>query len=476
MLRLYKATRVPGISQCLFCFNYIIKMAITFGDVCMFLVGFNLLQPFQVIVGGSMFAIKRFGGNPNNTSLLVGRSCQGHLLFNLIGAMLMFGLSFLPGEGTCHYLSIACVWLTVVLNVVILLVYAFGNGMKSLKTYFWSLFGASFCIGITEIIVVKALPQSMASFPVGLGCIGIFVCIFHCIIKLVVKMLKKNVDYWLVTSHLLFNVVLSIVSAICWTVCIFGEMDKVTGDEAIPDGPSFGNALLGSINNILIVFAAHVFFFLIYPVILPYNMCKIEHCPTIITICLAFDCAIGFTGNYLSRTVLSGAWTDDKFVLNLIWLGILPIIFFCGIFIYWFHSAKSRVTKLMKENSIFGGFMTVFFYIMCQMLINIAFATCFDNTFKFGTEKEYGVASAGYVCSLCVFALLLGLWFGSYFSDAHARHYTNMKERISNPEDWPTYGRGFFGKMGYWTGKTIVEAFKTIPLLFTTDVVALVSN
>ncbi|EDO07577.1 putative integral membrane protein [Babesia bovis T2Bo] len=443
-----------------------------------FLKGLSLMQPLNLCLLGSSFAMQRFGYGPDAVGIFIGmchNSMELFYLFSALGALAIFTSFQSYGEKTKNiqrYCSILVSWIIVAVNVVILKAFAWGEGNSNVVLYYWALVIANFVAGIDDMIIYDISSDNIPSYDLGASCTGIFVALLHGITIFILHKIRKDVNYWLVLTNIVVMLALSFIVAIVWSYYISTKL----GDNAETPQPSsengtskcngqcsFLNAYCGAFPMMAASTIGYGFIFVVYPLISPFEMVTFEHRYPIQSLCTTFQAISGISIWCLAEKAdMKKKWEGNKRYYYLLYLLLIPYLGIGIMFIVIMHYPLSTVAKLVHMKPLIVGFLTVFFYFSGRVVINSSTAAIDGNA------KPSNGASDGKECkckhgstlsSVNLGINLLVLNITKYISEAYIQQFITTRNAYKPGEPWPTEGMSVTDGFLYWLFTGIEEGF-----------------
>lgn len=449
------------------------KKTSTIAKVAIFTRSLNLLQPLQVCLLGSSFAMRRFGYGSEAVSIFVGL-CHNAMellyLFSALGTFVLLSILQAVGEESKRYItagiSAISVCFTVVVNFCLLRVYAMGEGDENVTKYYWMLVLASFAAGIDDMCICDIGSNGLSNYEVGQAMIGLSISAYHWIAIKVLNYYEMDVDYWLITSQLACLVFLSAVAAILWIAYLI--KDKILDNGAGGGGSNsvtndffkgFGQVL----PLIILCIAGYGFMYVIYPLISPFEMVEFEYQYPIQRLCLLAHAAAGisvwlidFHGVTKEKTWYAG-WHIG---LHSVWLLVLLFFGIGFLFIYCMHFPTSSTAQLIVMKPYVVGFLTVMYYFLGRFSLGLT------NTSIDANANGHGnILSA---LNLAIYLIVLNVV--KYISEAYIQQFRLTRTKVKNGEVWPTNGMSRIDAALYWLKVGASVGYQNFKELATTDV------
>ncbi|EDO05224.1 putative integral membrane protein [Babesia bovis T2Bo] len=443
-----------------------------------FLKGLSLMQPLNLCLLGSSFAMQRFGYGPDAVGIFIGmchNSMELFYLFSALGVLVIFTSFQSYGEKTKNiqrYCSIVVSWIIVAVNVVILKAFAWGEGNSNVVLYYWALVVANFVAGIDDMIIYDISSDNIPSYDLGASCTGIFVAFLHGITIFILQKIGKDVNYWLVLTNIVVMLTLSFIVAIVWSYYIHTKVGQTLGTAQTTSGNgaskcdgncSFWDAYCGAFPMMAASTVGYGFIFVVYPLISPFEMVTFEHRYPIQSLCTIFHAISGISIWFLARYAgLSDKWEKDKRYYYLLYLLFIPYLGIGIMFIVIMHYPLSSIAKLVRMKPLIVGFLTVLFYFSGRVVINSSTAAIDGNA------KPSNGASEGKECkcqhgstlsSVNLGINLLVLNITKYISEAYIQQFITTRDAYKPGEPWPTEGMSVTDGFLYWLFIGIEEGF-----------------
>ncbi|EDO05970.1 putative integral membrane protein [Babesia bovis T2Bo] len=432
-----------------------------------FLKGLSLMQPLNLCLLGSSFAMQRFGYGPDAVGVFIGmchNSMELFYLFSALGVLVIF--SSLKQSGAIatkiqQGCSILVSWIIVAVNVVILKAFAWGEGNSNVVIYYWALVIANFVAGIDDMIIYDISSDNIASYDLGASSTGIFVSLLHGITIFILHKIGMDVNYWLVLTNIVVMLALSFIVAIVWSYYIStklaersGESQSTSNNGQCTGNCTFWDAYCGAFPMMAASTVGYGFIFVVYPLISPFEMVTFEHRYPIQSLCTIFQAIAGISIWCLAENAgLKDKWENDKAYYYLLYLLLIPYLGIGIMFIVIIHYPSSPIAKLVHMKPLIVGFLTVFFYFSGRVVINSSTAAIDGNA------KPSKSASGGKECkcqhgstlsSVNLGINLLVLNITKYISEAYIQQFITTRDAYKPGERWPTEGMGVKDGFRYW--------------------------
>ncbi|CDR97914.1 hypothetical protein BBBOND_0404020 [Babesia bigemina] len=485
-------------------------------SVAAFLKGHSLMQPLQVCLLGSSFAMQRFGYSPDAVSTFVGTCHTAMEIFYLFSALSTFGiLTALRSIWKLHadeYAAYGCVcsaWVIVIVNVFLLKAFALGKSNETIALYFWMLIAANCVAGIDDMFMFTVASDDVSSYDLGASFTGIVVGLFHWCALITLKKRNMDVNYWLIFYQLVAILSLSLGTAVVWTWYTFkgGLLDKIKkkgksqaaskGSENIKEDQTFLQAYWATFAMTLMSSIGYGFIYVIYPLISPFEMVEFEHQHPIQTACLVIHAVSGILVWILDKHCnLGKKWVGPLAYYHFIWLLAIPFFGIGIMYIRIMHYPKSLIARGVRMKPVLVGFLTVIYYFSGRFFIGAACAAI-DGNAKVADAKasnasqsdcentnsgasdsagSSGISQAGSssesaetskksdhastISSMNLALNLLVLNIVKYISEAYIEHFRESREEFEYGEPWPTEGMGEREAFFYWLKEGAVLGFK----------------
>lgn len=421
--------------------------------------------------------MKRFGYDENSVSVFVGFCHNSMELVYLVSALttfLLLSLSKLHDETfkwfSCVYSSISVIF-TVVVNVLLLRAYAFGEGNENIVMYYRMLVLANLAAGIDDMCISTIAADCLSQYDFGQAMIGIVVSLFHWIAFKMLIMLEKDVNYWLIVSQLIFITMLSAIAAVVWIWYLIQENIMGNGTKNKVECSQAGNLGKGisqTLPMIVICTVGYGIIYVVYPLISPFEMVDFPHHYPIQRACLIFHAISGLTVWVIDMSGgLKDSWYKGKMAwLHLIWLLLIPFIGTAVLFIYCMHYPDSLFGRAIINRPMVVGCLTVIYYYTARFTTGISYVAIDAN----GDGK-------GQILSAVNLAInLVSLNAIKYISEAYIQQFRITKRNCKNGQPWPTDGMTTFSAFVYWCRIGTEHGFKNFRELSSADVKQLLKN
>ncbi|GIX63895.1 TPR-related protein family member, putative [Babesia caballi] len=466
--------------------------AITFfAKASAFLKGLSLMQPLQVCLLGSSFAMKRFGYGPKEVSPFVGLCSNSMELFYLISALGTFVVSswMKNKNGNRSFPAKGCLvssWLIVLANIMLLRSYSHGEGNENITMYYWMLVIANFIAGIDDMFMFDVASDKIASYDLGASFTGLVVVAFHWCTMTALEKRNMDVNYWLIVCQLYGVLGLSALAAAMWTGYTYagGLLDKGSGGEtqqttetsgANSDNSTFFEAYWAALPMCAASTIGYGFIYVVYPLISPFEMVKFEHQYPIQRACLIFHALSGITVWLMDQFGgLSKKWEGENAKYHYIWYLGIPFLGIGCMFIWIMHNPNSGLAGLIRMRPAVVGFLTVVYYYSGRMAIISACVGIDGNARKSnGTHSSNSNGHSKHGSTISAMNLginLLALSLSKYVSEAYIQQFRDAREAFEAGVPWPTDGMSTSSAFGYWLKTGIKEGYRNITEVMVKDV------
>ncbi|EDO08743.1 putative integral membrane protein [Babesia bovis T2Bo] len=441
-----------------------------------FLKGLSLMQPLNLCLLSSSFAMQRFGYGPDSVGIFIGmchNSMELFYLFSALGTLAFFSCLKQCCDITKtiqQWCSILVSWIIVAVNVVILKAFALGEGNSNVVAYYWALVIAHLVAGIDDMIMYDISSNNIASYDLGSSCTGIFVALMHGMTLFILHKIGMDVNYWLVLMHIVVMLTLSFIVAIVWSYYISTKLGESSGESQPTtengncDGKfTFGKAYFGAFPMMAASTVGYGFIYVIYPLISPFEMVAYKHRYPIQSLCTIFHAIAGISICYLAEKAgLKDKWENDKACYYLLYLLFIPYLGIGIMFIVIMHYPLSTVAKLVHMKPLIVGFLTVFFFFSGEVVIISSTSSIDGNAKPSKTARGGKECKCSYGSTLSSVNLginLLVLNIAKYISEAYIQEFIVTRDAYKPGEPWPTEGMSVTDSFLYWLFVGIEEGF-----------------
>nr|BAN65973.1 conserved hypothetical protein [Babesia bovis] len=345
-------------------------------------------------------------------------------------------------------------------------------------------------------------PMNNTFFNIGFSVTGTCVTCLHLTVK---KLLPKGreLSYWTLYCHILFAIILSLVSGIMWTIVVIFDRLGPPKPEYSSDASGYPNkeeALTTAAPFFIMLWGCWGFVFFFYPGISPFSILRFCDCQALMYICMCIETCIGLSmyalreyggignkwesnklgpinlkegmGNILNNDILknnsifsSHVWRSPNFLLwCCFYAGYITV---ATIFILTMHYPDGVIGKIFLQRKFFIYPMTMFLVFTGNISMNLCWNAVWGNMIG---EKGSHNGDRGLVMTILGLGELLILLSSKILSEGYLRSFRAGKAAVESGLPYPTDKMGFVSSFFYWVQRGVVGGSKVFVGVFTTDV------